>query len=164
MRRSAHGGTDKTHERQLLDPTVTRRLSVYLRRRTPSTSGHDPTAVLPSSRGARGPVYSFDGTTPLTRNRPAAPESWRESENHRRAHRAKYRHFPIAHLANTAAEQPETRQPRRGGPITGKAASDVVPSVPTDGLNHRGFDAGLMYTALTGAPAPEGTNSSFIHR
>jgi hypothetical protein len=106
------------------------------------------------------PCISFDGTTPLTRNRPAAPESWRESENHRRAHRAKHRHFPVAHLANTAAEQPEIPQPRHGGPITGKAASRVVPSVPTDGLNRPGFDAHPR--------SPEhlrrGINPSFIHR
>jgi hypothetical protein len=43
---------------------------------------------------------------------------------------AKHRHFPVAHLANTAAEQPETPRPRRGGPIPGKAADQVVLSVP----------------------------------
>jgi hypothetical protein len=40
-----------------------------------------------------------------------------------------HRHLPVAHSANTAAEQPEAPTPRRGGPITGKPASQVVLSM-----------------------------------
>jgi hypothetical protein len=59
------------------------------------------------------------------------PEGGRESENHQRAHLAKHRRFPVAHRDNTAAEQAEASQPRRGWSN----------QCQRGGLNHRGFDA-----------------------
>jgi hypothetical protein len=137
------GGTDMTPERQFFGPGYHPGHYVFtfvtdaLRIRTRSDSGSTASPRRPWSR-------AFPSMGHYATHTQRRPEGWRESENHQRADRAKHRHYPVAHLANTAAEQPETPQPRRGGPITGKAAGHAH-------RTHRSTCA-------------EGTNPSFIHR